>query len=81
MNTSDVNIADNFFGMIRNLSAETRLDLISRITESLKEPAQKKDYQDSWKSLFGAFESEQSAEEIINDLRDSRRTSRKIEDL
>ena len=81
MNTSNVNIADNFFGMIRNLSAETRLDLISRITESLKEPAQKKDYQDSWKSLFGAFESEQSAEEIINDLRDSRRTSRKIEDL
>ena len=81
MNTSDITIADNFFGMIRNLSAEVRLDLISRISESLKESTQKKDHSDSWKSLFGAYESEESAEEMIRDVKESRHTNREIEDL
>jgi len=36
---------------------------------------------DSWKLLFGAFESSQSADEIIEDLRKSRYTNREIEAL
>jgi hypothetical protein len=71
-------IADNFFGMIKNLSSDVRLELMSRISNSLKELP---DNNDSWKKLFGAYHSSESAEDIILDLRNSRNTNRKIEDL
>ncbi|MCD4698785.1 MAG: hypothetical protein K8S16_21345 [Bacteroidales bacterium] len=72
-------IADNYFGMIKNLSADVKLELISRISDSLREPSSQEN--DSWKNLFGAYNSEQTAEEIIEDLRNSRFTNRQIEDL
>jgi len=72
-------IADNYFGMIRNLSTDVKLELISRISDSLRESSRQED--DSWKNLFGAYHSKQSAEEIIGDLRNSRFTNRQIEDL
>ena len=72
-------IVDNYFGLIKNLSSDVKLELISRISDSLRESGNQES--DSWKKLFGAYKSEQSAEEIIADLRDSRFTNRKIEDL
>ena len=81
INTSNINIADNFFGMIKNQSIETRLDLISRISESLKNPSKHIDSSNSWKLLFGSFDSKQSAEEMITDIRNVRNTNKKIEDL
>jgi len=80
MKAENVNIADNYWGMIKNLSADVRLELISRISISLKsdKSIQKSD---SWKMLFGAFESSQSADDIIEDLRKSRYTNREIEAL
>jgi len=74
-------IADNYFGMIKNLSSDIKLELISRISDSLRESSKTESEKDLWKSLFGAFESEQTAEEIIDDLRKSRYTDRKIEEL
>jgi hypothetical protein len=66
--------------MLKNLSADVRLELISRISNSLKsDKAIEKS--DSWKQLFGAFESSQSADELIEDLRKSRYTNREIEEL
>ncbi len=78
MKTGNVNIADNFWGMIKGLSVDVRLELISRISNSLKSE-KVVDETDSWKSLFGAFESEQSADEIIEDLRKARFSNREIE--
>ena len=72
-------IADNYFGMIKNLSTDVRLELISKISDSLRNESRLKN--DSWKNLFGAFISDQSAEEIIEDLRNSRFTNRKVDDL
>ena len=72
-------IVDNYFGMIKNLSADVKLELISRISDSLRKTSNQEN--DSWKNLFGAFNYEQSAEEIIEDLRKSRFTNRQIEDL
>ncbi len=80
MKSGNVNIADNYWGMIKNLSADVRLELISRISNSLKSD-KSIEKSDSWKLLFGAFESEQSADEIIEDLRQSRSTNREIEAL
>jgi hypothetical protein len=80
MKTGNVNIADNYWGMIKNLSTDVRLELISRISNSLKSDISV-EKTDSWKLLFGAFESSQSADEIIEDLRKSRYTNREIEAL
>lgn len=72
-------IVDNYFEMIKNLSADVKLELISRISDSLTGISDIKN--DSWKKLFGAYDSEQTAEEIIDDLRESRYTNREIESL
>lgn len=72
-------IADNYFGMIKNLSPDVKLELISRISDSLREPSSQEN--DSWKKLFGAYDSRQTAEEIIDDLEKSRFTNRQIENL
>lgn len=80
MKTSKIDIADNFFGMIKNLSADVKLELISKISNSLK--GSKKELKDNlWKDLFGAWQSEKSAEEIIEEIRISRHTNRQIDDL
>jgi len=81
MNLNDTNIADNLFGMIKNLSAEVRLELISRITESLKESQAKDQEKQSWKEFYGSWDDPRSANEIIEDLRSSRSTNRQIEDF
>ena len=80
MESNRIDIAENIFRMIRNLSTDVKLELINKISNSLK--GTKSDVKDdSWKELFGAWESENSAEEIIADIRTSRYTNRHIEDL
>ena len=72
-------IAENYFELIKNLNVDVKLELISRISDSLREQTVSRD--DSWKDLFGAYNSGQSAEEIIDDLRSSRFTKCQIESL
>lgn len=81
MNTAPENTspADYYLGILSNLNAESKLDLISKLSQSLK-----KNYRDemtSLQSLFGAYQSEETAEEIIAELRASRSFNRKIEPL
>lgn len=80
METNRIDIADNFFSMIKNLSADVKLELISKISNSLK-GTKKEIRDDSWKTLFGAWQSDESAEEMIEMIRASRNTNRQIEDL
>jgi hypothetical protein len=80
MEPNRIDIADNFFGMIKNLSADVKLELISKISNSLK-GAKKETKDDSWKELFGAWHSNESEEEMIEVIRASRSTNRQIEDL
>ncbi|MDH5399830.1 MAG: hypothetical protein OEX02_16885 [Cyclobacteriaceae bacterium] len=65
--------------MIKSLSADVKVELIGKITESTRVKEDEKD--DSWKALFGAWQSDQTAEKIIEELRTDRFTNRKIEDL
>lgn len=80
METNRIDIAENIFRMVKNMSADVKLELISKITDSLK-GTKKETKDDSWKKLFGAWKSEESAEEIIEEIRASRYTNRQIEDL
>ena len=79
MKTSKVNtaIVDGYVRLLDNLSATSKLDLISRLTASVK--ADLTDKRSSLKKSFGAFDSEKSAEEIIEEIRGSRVSTRQIE--
>jgi hypothetical protein len=80
MESHKLDIASDIFELVKNQSTDVKLDLISKISNSLKS-IEKNKTEDSWKELFGAWESTESAEEIIEDLRSSRKTDRNIEEL
>lgn len=76
--TQDTSYADYYFGVLKNLNADSKLDLISQLSQSLK--SENIDAT-SLESLFGAYESEETADEIIAELRSSRVSNRNIEPL
>lgn len=67
---------DNYFGLLRGLSNENKLELIVRLSKSivLKPTANNKTVD----HFFGAFKSEKTAEEIITEIKDSRTFNRNI---
>jgi len=71
-------IADNYFGLLRNLSKETKLELIAKLSSSIpkEDILEDKNIVDRF---FGAFISDKSAEEIINEIKESRTFNRTIE--
>jgi len=79
--TADINITliDGYLQMLDNLSPSDKLDLISKLTDSVKSDIKNK--KSSFKEAFGAFESEKSADEIINEIRRSRTFTRQIEEF
>lgn len=79
MRISEINtiIVDGYVGLLDNLSTNNKLDLISKLTDSVKSDLIEK--KSSFKKSFGAFESKKSAEEIIEEILDSRVSTRQIE--
>lgn len=79
MKAADINttLIDGYLRLLDNLSQGNKLDLISRLTTSVK--ADKQDKKKLFKKSFGAFESSKTAEEIIKEIRDSRTFNRQIE--
>ncbi|HEY6437950.1 MAG TPA: hypothetical protein VIY47_15275 [Ignavibacteriaceae bacterium] len=79
MKTAEINttIVDGYVGLLDNLSTSNKLDLISKLTVSVKTDLTNK--KSSFKKAFGAFDSKKSAEEIIEEIRNSRVSTRQIE--
>ena len=79
MKTTEVNttIVDGYVGLLDNLSTNNKLDLISKLTASVKTDLTNK--KSTFKKSFGAFDSKKSAEEIIEEIRNSRVSTRQIE--
>ena len=71
----NINLIETYFGLLKNLSADSKLELIAKLSNSMKTTKRTKD--DSLKSLYGAFISKQSADEIINDIKQARTFNRK----
>ena len=71
------NLIDSYLGLLRSLSPENRLELISKLSDSLK--GSKKPTGKSISDLYGAFISKKSADEILSDLKASRSFNRKTE--
>lgn len=81
MNTADINtnLIESYFSLLKNLNPNDKLELIARLSKSMKTTKQVKD--NSWKSLFGALVLDQSADEFVEDLKKDRKFSRKSIDL
>ncbi len=79
MRTDETNttIIDGYVEMLDSLSPNDKLDLISKLTASVKTDLKNK--KSSFKKAFGAFESKATAEEIIDEIRSSRIFNRQIE--
>lgn len=74
-----ISLADYYFGFLKNLNSESKLDLISKLSQSLKQSEAIPET--PLQSLFGAYKSNETAEEIIAELRASRVFNRNIESL
>ena len=79
MNQTNYDILNNYWGLIKTLNTSWKLDLIERLTHSIRKNLKQKT--NTMKLAFGAWESENSAEEIIEELRNSRSINRQIESL
>ena len=79
MSTFDLNIIESYFRLLKNLAPDSKLELIARLSKSMK--SSKSSSKESLKSLFGAFLSEKSADELITDIKSSRNFNRKTEGL
>lgn len=76
---TDITIIEGYLQLLNNLSPSSKLDLISRLTASVKSDLADKN--SSFENAFGAFQSEKSAEEIIEEIRCSRTFTRQIEEF
>lgn len=72
MKAIDINntLIEGYLRMLANLSPSTKLDLISRLTLSVKTDIS--DRKKIFYKAFGAWDSKESADKIINDIRSSR---------
>jgi hypothetical protein len=70
-------IIDGYAGLLDNLSTNNKLDLIARLTASVKTDLKNK--KTSFKKAFGAFDSKKTADQIIDEIRSSRVFNKKLE--
>lgn len=79
LSTQNISLADYYYSFLKNLNPESKLDLIAKLSHSLQ--VGNKGENTSLQSLFGAYKSDESAEEIIAELRASRTFNRNTERL
>lgn len=81
MKTGDINttLIEGYLQLLDNLSPANKLELISKLTASVN--LNSKNKKSSFKKAFGAFQSNKSADQIINEIRNSRTFSRQIADI
>jgi hypothetical protein len=72
-------ILDAYMAFLETLSPGAKLDIISKLTQSLKSEVRLKD--NLFESSFGAWSGKESAEEISKGIKDSRTFNRQIEGL
>jgi hypothetical protein len=81
MKTVDFNnkLVDGYLELLKKLDPSSKLDLISKLTKSIKSDL--KDKRNSFEKAFGAWDKSEDAEKITIEIRNSRNTNRKIEEL
>ncbi|MBL7718610.1 MAG: hypothetical protein JNL72_07230 [Flavipsychrobacter sp.] len=75
MSFTDKHIVDAYSALFEGLNSESKLELIERLSKSLK--IEKKKRETRFFKSFGAFASKKSAEDIVADIKSSRKFRRK----
>ena len=71
--------ANIYWNMLKDLSAEVKLDLISRLSNSLLSKKSKAREEENWVADFiGKWQDTRSAEEIVNDIREARTLNKEV---
>lgn len=71
MTYTDRYLVETYTGLFEGLSSSNKMELIENLSKSLKVESNTKDAK--FYKAFGAFSSEKSAEEIINNIKLSRK--------
>ncbi len=78
----DKNLIESYLELLSNLNDASKLEIISRLSLSMQRKEEvEKEEQVSASMFYGVFEGSETAEELINDIRDARVFNRKIEDF
>ncbi|MEO7313734.1 MAG: hypothetical protein ABIW47_01005 [Ginsengibacter sp.] len=66
-----LNLADYYYGFLKKLSTKSKIDLIERLVQSLREDGSEAETNDivSVESFFEAFKSDVTAAEILAEIR------------
>ncbi|MFZ0598368.1 MAG: hypothetical protein WAM46_15400 [Flavobacterium sp.] len=70
MTITDKKILESYSDLFEGLSFSNKLELIERLTKSLKVAKSK---ENNFYKSFGAFSSEKSAEEIVSEIKSNRK--------
>ena len=72
-------LVNGYLALLKNLSPAIKLDLISKLTQSVKTDITVK--HNAFEQAFGAWEGNESAEDLINTIKNSRQVNRQIEEM
>lgn len=71
MSYTERNIIETYTMMFNGLSSLSKIELIERLTKSLKKDERKNE--DSFYKSFGAFSTEKTADEIVMEIKQNRK--------
>ena len=71
MTVTEKHIVDTYSKLFEGLSPSTKIELIEKLTKSLKR--EKKSKESEFLKSFGAFDSDKTAEELNEEIRESRK--------
>ncbi|MFC2087581.1 hypothetical protein ACFLSA_05435 [Bacteroidota bacterium] len=74
---ADIQILNNYWGLLSNLTPSLKLKLIERLSKSINKEINTED--DRIEKSFGAWQDSRDADEIISEIRNSRTFNRNIE--
>ena len=65
-------VISNYIKLLKNLDITSKLTLISHLSNSILDEQEKIERKKRFYACFGAIETEESADEMINNIRDAR---------
>lgn len=76
----NMNLVESYYKLLKNLSPNNKLELIARLSKSMKTTI-KKEEEIPLESLYGSWESDQTADELAAELKNARSFTREREEL
>ncbi|MEX0610036.1 MAG: hypothetical protein WD016_07245 [Balneolaceae bacterium] len=81
MNTADINtkLIDSYLSLLKNMSKQNKLYLISQLTRTVKTDLEQEET--NFYNAFGGWDESESAEELIDIIKESRTFNKTIEEF